>query len=286
MPFSLVTVGHDSFLDRGRGGVHEIGAEALETDEIRERGDAVRRVITVVESDRSETMTCPMKPPVWHEKLGSPPILPDRMVSTPSYSKAVAGDGDLAPGGPPRRRHPGARRRFAPCRGRAACPVPGPSWRPPGSRLPWPGIGPTCGRPCCLAVRTLRAGAREAIKACPTPGSAQNSLSDTTICKRAKANGWTRDLSGAVRSRVGEEVRTLRTCRDSAFRGRHLCRLLPCKWRWIADIATRDALGGAGSCGIYQCRRCKTLSKGRPGWAKPKGSARPTRICTMSRVPS
>jgi hypothetical protein len=57
-----------------------------------------------------------------------------------------------------------------------------------------------------------RARVREAIKACPTPRrrsdiarawiGRQYSLSDTAIRKRAKANGWTRDLSGAVRSRV------------------------------------------------------------------------------------
>jgi hypothetical protein len=34
----------------------------------------------------------------------------------------------------------------------------------------------------------------------------QHSLSDTAIRKRAKANGWTRDLSGAVRSRVRESL--------------------------------------------------------------------------------
>jgi hypothetical protein len=47
----------------------------------------------------------------------------------------------------------------------------------------------------------------------------ERSLSDTAIRKRAKANGWTRDLPGAVRSRVREGVRanllaggTLRRC--------------------------------------------------------------------------
>jgi hypothetical protein len=34
----------------------------------------------------------------------------------------------------------------------------------------------------------------------------QHSLSDTAIRKRAKANGWTRDLSSAVRSRVRESL--------------------------------------------------------------------------------
>ena len=46
----------------------------------------------------------------------------------------------------------------------------------------------------------------------------QHSLSDTAIRKRAKANGWTRDLSGAVRSHVRESSkvwlagRFARTC--------------------------------------------------------------------------
>ena len=57
---------------------------------------------------------------------------------------------------------------------------------------------------------------REAIKACPTLQIArawigrQHSLSDTAIRKRAKANGWTRNLSGAVRTSErypGEQVR-------------------------------------------------------------------------------
>ena len=57
---------------------------------------------------------------------------------------------------------------------------------------------------------------REAIKTCPTPRrrsdiargwiGRQHSLSDTAIRKRAKANGCTRDLSGAVRSRVRESL--------------------------------------------------------------------------------
>jgi hypothetical protein len=34
----------------------------------------------------------------------------------------------------------------------------------------------------------------------------QRSLSGTAIRKRAKANGWTQDLSGAVRSRVRESL--------------------------------------------------------------------------------
>jgi hypothetical protein len=34
----------------------------------------------------------------------------------------------------------------------------------------------------------------------------QHGLSDTAIRNRAKAKGWTRDLSGAVRSRVREEL--------------------------------------------------------------------------------
>ena len=34
----------------------------------------------------------------------------------------------------------------------------------------------------------------------------QHSLSDTAIRKRAKANGWTGDLSGAVRSRIRESL--------------------------------------------------------------------------------
>jgi hypothetical protein len=38
----------------------------------------------------------------------------------------------------------------------------------------------------------------------------QHSLSDMAIRKRAKANGWTRDLSGAVRSRFAKVVREVR----------------------------------------------------------------------------
>ena len=34
----------------------------------------------------------------------------------------------------------------------------------------------------------------------------QHKLSDTAIHKRAKAKGWTRDLSGAVRTRVRESL--------------------------------------------------------------------------------
>jgi hypothetical protein len=57
---------------------------------------------------------------------------------------------------------------------------------------------------------------REAIQGLPTLEIArawigrQHSLSDTAIRKRAKANGWTRDLSGAVRTSErypGEQVR-------------------------------------------------------------------------------
>jgi hypothetical protein len=88
--------------------------------------------------------------------------------------------------------------------------------------------GAAVARGCAPAAsRPPRARAREAIKACPTPrrrsdsvhgcgclGSLsleliarawigrQHGLSDTAIRNRAKAKGWTRDLSGAVRSRV------------------------------------------------------------------------------------
>jgi hypothetical protein len=76
-----------------------------------------------------------------------------------------------------------------------------------------------------LAVRTRRAGARGK-RPVPrlerrsdlSPGpwiGRQNSLSDTAIRKRAKANEWTRDLSGAVRTRV----RAVRTPTRACWRG-------------------------------------------------------------------
>lgn len=38
-----------------------------------------------------------------------------------------------------------------------------------------------------------------------------------------------------------------------------LCWFLTCKLVWIAD---------AQNCGLYQCRRCKTVSRGACGWKK------------------
>ena len=68
-------------------------------------------------------------------------------------------------------------------------------------------------------------------KACPTPRrrsdlarawiGRQHSLSDTAIRKRAKANGWTRDLSGAVRSRFAKVGSRGRLC-EPARRGNAL----------------------------------------------------------------
>jgi len=42
---------------------------------------------------------------------------------------------------------------------------------------------------------------------------------------------------------------------------RRTCLFRLCDWVWIAD---------AKPCGIYQCRRCKTISVGaaRPGWER------------------
>ena len=89
-----------------------------------------------------------------------------------------------------------------------------------------------CGRRRCCCPSSAPPAPRFAPpKACPTPRrrsdlarawiGRQHSLSDTAIRKRAKANGWTRDLSGAVRSRFAKVGSRGRLC-EPARRGNAL----------------------------------------------------------------
>ena len=119
---------------------------------------------------------------------------------------------------------------------------------------------------------------REAIKACPTPRrrsdiargwiGRQHSPSDTAIRKRAKANGWTRDLSGAVPSRVRKFGSREPARPGNAFRGRH---------RRCGDGTGVEVAGRSGGTSM-RCARRRLRAR------HPRGRAVPGALGVITRA--